>query len=393
MKFLLIASYAESITLFRGPLIQALLAKGLDVHIAAPGLSAESETRKQLESKGLTVHDVALKRTGMNPLGDLLSLWSLWVLMIRLHPQFVLAYTIKPVIYGSLAAWLARVPQRYALITGLGYAFSGKNAGAGRPGFCRQVAQKLYAIALNRTHKVFFQNPDDEKLFRSLGIVRERAETVVVNGSGISLKQFAPVGLPQDPHFLLIARLLANKGIREYCEAAQRIHQQCPQVRFSLVGWLDNNPDSISQKELDAWLAQSQMQFLGKLNDVRPAIAACSVYVLPSYREGTPRTVLEAMSMGRAVITTDAPGCRETVIDGHNGYLVPVQCVDSLTTAMKRFVDDPALAKKMGAQSRRLAETKYDVGKINAVMLREMGIGQRTDRVSAAYKRKLATLR
>ncbi len=393
MKFLLIASFAESITLFRGPLIHALSAKGMDVHIAAPGLTPDSPARHQLEAIGLTVHDIQLRRTGMNPLRDLMALGSLWRIMLQLRPDYVLGYTIKPVIYGSMAAWLARVPHRYALITGLGYAFAGSQGTGSRQGLCRRLAQKLYTLALARVHKVFFQNPDDEELFRTLHILRDDAQTVVVNGSGINLKQFAPAPLPGAPHFLLIARLLGNKGVREYCEAAQRIHQHSPQARFSLVGWLDDNPDSISQQELDAWLSQGHLSFLGKLSDVRTALAACNVYVLPSYREGTPRTVLEAMSMGRAVITTDAPGCRETVVDGYNGYLVPIRNVDALAGAMQRFIDDPALAPRMGAHSRRLAETKYDVGKVNAIMLREMGIGMRQDRVLAAYKRKLATAR
>jgi len=393
MKFLLVASFAESIMQFRGPLIQALVAKGMEVHIAAPGLSADSPARQQLESKGLITHDIALRRTGMNPARDLLTLWLLWRLMISLRPQYVLGYTIKPVIYGSLAAWLARIPHRYALITGLGYAFAGKNAQGSRPSLCRRVAQKLYTLALGRVHKTFFQNPDDEKLFRDLGILSPSASTVVINGSGINLKQFMPAPLPQTPHFLLIARLLGNKGVREYCEAASRIHSQYPQARFSLVGWLDDNPDSITQAELDSWLAQGHLNFLGRLEDVRSAIASCNVYVLPSYREGTPRTVLEALSMGRAIITTDAPGCRETVVDGYNGYLVPVQCIDSLACAMKHFIDDPTLARQMGAHSRRIAEHKYDVGKINAVMLREMGIGLRSARSHAGYRRGLAVVR
>src|SRR5690606_16971435 len=163
---------------------------------------------------------------------------------------------------------------------------------------------------------------------------------------------------PSTPHFLLIARLLGNKGIREYVEAARHVRRQYPDARFSLVGWRDDNPDAITAEELADWQAGGHLDFLGRLEDVRPAIAACSVYVLPSYREGTPRTVLEAMAMGRAIITTDAPGCRETVKDGQNGYLVPVKSVDSLVDAMQRFLADPTLADRMGACSRRIAEAR-----------------------------------
>jgi glycosyltransferase involved in cell wall biosynthesis len=194
----------------------------------------------------------------------------------------------------------------------------------------------------------------------------------VVNGSGVDVTAFAVAPLPTEPHFLLIARLLGDKGVREYAQAAQRTREIYPQARFSLVGWLDENPDSISQAELDSWVREGTLNFLGRLSDVRPALASCSVFVLPSYREGTPRTVLEAMAMGRAVITTDAPGCRETVVNGDNGFLVSVKSVAALTVAMTRFLDDPELAVRMGRRGRYLAEQKYDVHKVNAMMLKEM---------------------
>ena len=162
--------------------------------------------------------------------------------------------------------------------------------------------------------------------------------------------------------------------MREYAQAARRVRAVHPAVRCVLVGWIDSNPNSIAQAELDTWINEGSVEFLGRLADVRPAIADSSVYVLPSYREGTPRTVLEAMAMGRAVITTDAPGCRETVVDGDNGFLVPVKSVDELEQAMLKFINDPALALRMGQRSRQVAEDKYDVHKVNAVMLREMGI-------------------
>jgi glycosyltransferase involved in cell wall biosynthesis len=330
--------------------------------------------RKRLEAQGLVVHDIPLRRTGMNPWADLKCMLHLWRLMRRIQPRFVMGYTIKPVIYGSLAAWFARVPQRFALITGLGYAFQGQDADVKTRRLLRSLVQGLYALGLRKVHKVFFQNPDDEALFRTQQILRAGTLSYVVNGSGVNIAEHAPAPLPPAPRFLLIARLLGDKGVREYAQAAARIRARCPDAVCSLVGWIDENPDAITQAELDAWTGQGTLQFLGRLNDVRPAIAACSVYVLPSYREGTPRTVLEAMAMGRAVVTTDAPGCRETVVDGVNGYLVPVRSVDALAAAMQRFLDDPDLARRMGAKSREIAESKYDVHKVNAVMLREMGI-------------------
>lgn len=373
MTFLLIAGYPDSLLNFRGPLLDALLAHGLAVHVAAPDLPLGSPLRQQLEARCLQVHDVPLRRTGMNPLADFATLLHLWRLMHRIRPDHVLGYTIKPVIYGSLAARLAGVPRRFALITGLGYAFTDQRAG-GLRGRLRALIQRLYSLALVSTHKVFFQNPDDEALFRFLDILRLGTPSCVVNGSGVDVAQFAVSPLPAAPRFLLIARLLGDKGVREYVEAARQVRARYPEAQFSLVGWIDENPDAIEQAELDAWEAEGVVEYLGHLKDVRPAIADCSVYVLPSYREGTPRTVLEAMAMGRAIITTDAPGCRETVVDGDNGFLVSVKAVDELAAAMLRFVEQPLLAAHMGSRSRLIAEEKYDVHRVNAVMLKEMGI-------------------
>lgn len=370
MKFLLIAGFPDSLLHFRGPLIQALLDCGLEVHVAAPDLPKGCELRTRLQAKRLVVHSIPLLRTGMNPLVDLKTLFALWRLMRRIRPDHVLGYTIKPVIYGSIAAWLAGVKSRYALITGLGYAFQGE----GQRGALRSLVQRLYAIALQRTHKVFFQNPDDEALFRSQGILNPAISSVVLNGSGVDVAAFDLAPLPSEPVFLLIARLLGDKGVREYVEAAREIRLARPGVKFLLVGWIDENPDAIKQDELDAWVQEGAVEFLGRMADVRPVIAKTSVYVLPSYREGTPRTVLEAMAMGRAIITTDAPGCRETVIDGVNGFLVPVREVAPLVAAMWQFLDSPGLMYSMGQQSRGLAVVKFDVHKVNCVMLNEMGI-------------------
>lgn len=372
MVALLIASYPDSIVKFRGSLIEALSEEGCAVHLACVDLAKSESLPSRWRELGVRAHDVPLQRTGTNPVADIRFLCSLVRLMRRHRPEFTLPYTIKPVIYGTLAAWLVRVPRRYALITGLGYAFTGSGRGP-----VKRLVSMLYRFALGRAHKVFFQNPDDERLFRTLGILPAHVPSFVVNGSGVDVAEYAPVQLPAGaPVFLMIGRLLGDKGVREYAQAAKEIRAMHPEVRCLLVGWIDANPDSIAQSELSAWVEGGVLEFLGKLDDVRPALASATIYVLPSYREGTPRTVLEAMAMGRAIITTDAPGCRETVIDGGNGYLVPVKSVDALVTAMQRFIDDSSLAARMGKCSREIAQEKYDVHKINSVMLREMGIGQ-----------------
>ncbi len=370
---LLIGGYAQSLINFRGPIIKALRDAGFEVHAAAPELKSSQLVVEQLRCLGVRSHDAHIERAGLSPLQDLGGLWSLFRLMRRIKPDLVLCYTIKPVIYGTLAAWLARVPHRFALITGLGYAFTGE--ASGKRGLVQKLVRRLYHVALARAEVVFFQNPDDQALFYHFGLLSQHVPSAVVNGSGIDLSLFEMAPLPKGPvTFLLIARLLGDKGVREYVAAATKVHKRYPDVMFRLVGFVDDNPDSIRADEVDQWQRDGVIDYLGRLEDVRPAIENCSVYVLPSYREGTPRTVLEAMAMGRPIITTNVPGCRETVVEGDNGFMVPVKAVDELAKAMERFILQPELISRMGARSREIAVEKYDVGKVNAQMLKCMGI-------------------
>ena len=378
MKFLMISSFLPSVLNFRGKLLEAIAARGFEIHIMAPELSSFAEEHQQLLQLGYQVHEIPMQRTGTNPLADLKLLKHMYQQICRIQPDYVLSYTIKPVIYGTLAAWLAKVSHRFALITGLGYAF--QNVESGQRSLFQKMVHGLYAQALKHADKVFFQNPDDLKLFQDMHLLQNNKPTVVVNGSGVNVQDFDVMPLPVNgkgqvkASFLLIARLLGDKGVREYAEAARIIKAQYPETEFHLVGWIDDNPTAISQAELDRWIAEKTINYWGRLSDVRPAIAASSVYVLPSYREGTPRTVLEAMAMGRAIITTDAPGCRETVSHGVNGYLVGVKSVDDLVHSMQYFIEDPKLIELMGQRSREIALNKYDVHQVNAHMLREMGI-------------------
>ena len=340
--------------------------------MACPGMSADAPERLVLQELGVQVHDIPMSRAGLNPFADLRTCWALWRLMRSIKPSHVLGYTIKPVIWGSLAGFLARVPQRYALIAGLGYAFVEGGAVSKKRALVKRAAQFLYRLALNRCQRVFFQNPDDEALFRELGILKKAMPSTVVKGSGINLAHFEPAPLPKKTAFLLIARLLIDKGVREYAQAAEHLKAQYPEARFMLVGYLDENPESIKQVELDRWVEGGFIDYLGKLSDVRPAMVEASVFVLPSYREGTPRSVLEALAMGRAVITTDAPGCRETVIEGENGFLVQPKSVDELAAAMAKLIQQPERVEQMGLVSLQRAREEFDVHKVNAVMLQNM---------------------
>ena len=378
MKFLMICSYLPSALNFRGKLLEAIQAKGYEIHVFAPYLTDFADELNQLQQLGYQVHEIPMQRTGTNPIKDLNTLMEMYRLIRQIQPDVVLCYTIKPVIYGTLAAWLARVPKRFALITGLGYAF--QNVESGKRSLFQKMVYGLYGYALKHADKVFFQNPDDLKLFQDMHLLEANKPTVVVNGSGVNVQNFEVMPLPLNAQgqvkasFLLIARLLGDKGVREYAGAARIIKAKYPETEFHLVGWIDDNPSAISQAELDTWVSEKTVNYWGKLSDVRPAIAASSVYVLPSYREGTPRTVLEAMAMGRAVITTDAPGCRETVSNGVNGYLVGVKSVDDLVQTMQYFVEDPKLITYMGQRSREIVLNKYDVHQVNKHMMTEMGL-------------------
>jgi glycosyltransferase involved in cell wall biosynthesis len=326
---------------------------------------------RTLSEWGIAFRSIPLARAGLSPIGDLQTLSALRLLIRREKPELILAYTAKPVIYANLASRLETGPPVFSLITGLGYGFGSASI---RQKAVSRVVQTLYRHALKRSAGVFFQNGDDEGVFRSMGLLPPHVPVTVVNGSGVDLDWYLPRPLPKQPVFLLVARLLADKGIREFVTAARQLKQQYPHARFQIVGDLDPNPMSVSQKEVMQWGEGGAIEYLGELEDIRPAMANAKVYVLPSYREGTPRTVLEAMAMGRPIITTDAPGCRETVVHGRNGFLVPVRDVEALRVAMERFIVEPELASTMGAESLTIARDKYDVHKVNAVILQAMGL-------------------
>jgi glycosyltransferase involved in cell wall biosynthesis len=366
MRIVVLGGYSRSLLLFRGPLLRAMASLGHEVIACAP--EDDPEVRQGLAEMGVQFVPVPLARAGTNIVKDLRSRTALVRIFQDLRPDIFLGYTIKPVVYGIPAARAAGAARAYGMVTGLGYAFTG---GGFKRRLINRLVRTLYRKALGQADRVFFQNPDDLDQFKALRLV-PADRTVLVAGSGVDLDQYRPSPLPSEPVFLLIARLLRDKGIGEYVEAAQQIKAETPEARFLLVGPYDPNPAAISPAEVEAWQREGAVEYLGEMKDVRDAIRRCRVYVLPSYREGTPRTVLEAMAMRRPIITTDAPGCRETVRHGENGLLVPVQDAGAVAEAMRRFVREPDLAERMAEHSLTIARQKYDVHKVNETILRAM---------------------
>ncbi|CAN8142755.1 galacturonosyltransferase WbtD [uncultured Thiomicrorhabdus sp.] len=370
-KVLLIGVEPLSLINFRGPLIHSIEKKGCNV--IAVSSKAPDSLIAEFKKQGIQHQSIFFQRNGMNPIKDLKSMWSLRSLFLREKPDFVLCYTIKPVIWGGLAARFTGT-KFFALVTGLGFAFQGES-------FKRKMLTKLvsflYRISLSHATKVVFQNADNRDLFTSRMIVPE-SKTEVVNGSGvdISLFNYQPVRMPSDDHyvFLCVARLLGEKGLREFEQASEIVKQKYPNIKCQIVGWTDPSPDGITVAEVKTWQEKGTIEYLGGSDDVRPLIAACHIYVLPSYHEGLPRSTVEAMAMGRPVITTSAVGCRETVDNNVNGFKVPVADADALAEKMIWFIENPVQIEPMGLASRRMAEEKFDVHKVNARMLEIIGL-------------------
>lgn len=364
---IVVGAYAPSLVNFRGSLIQALTRTH---HVVCVSEAADGSTRKALNDLGVKHIPIPIQRNGLNPWQDLNTLRALRQLFASQSADVVLAYTVKPVVWSGIALRTLgrrRSATRYiALITGLGYAFESRS---GVRGALQSLVATLYRTALRRADRVIFQNDDNRQSFIRAGIVGE-AKTCVVDGSGVDLERFQPAPIPPTQHgrirFLLIARLLGEKGIREFARAAEAVKQQHPDCEFVLVGPEDSSPDGIRASQARAW---SAVDYLGPRDDVREEISRCHVYVLPSYHEGMPRTVLEAMAMGRPILTTAVSGCRETVIDGENGWLVPKADASTLAERMLWFVTHPERLETLGANSQRLAAERFDVKRINQQMV------------------------
>jgi glycosyltransferase involved in cell wall biosynthesis len=373
LKVFVLAGHSRSLLNFRGRFLSALINRGHEVITAAPDDGGSEGVVEALAARGIRFEPIQLARGGLNPLQDFRSLMAMKALLSCHRPDLLFAYTAKPVIYGGLVARIVGGVRFFPMITGLGYAFT--TGGGAKRRLVRAVVEALYRLALVGAEAVIFQNPDDERLFRDLSLMPKRVPSVLVNGSGVDLEAFPPAPLPTAPRFLMLARLLADKGVREYVEAARIVKRRFPAAVFQLAGALDPNPAGVKGSEVQAWSETGIIEYLGEVRPVQPLLASCRFYVLPSYyREGTPRSVLEALATGRPVITTDAPGCRETVVHGENGLLIPPRDAHALAEAMIRLLEaSDSEIQRMASASLVLALERFDVNKVNAQLLEVMG--------------------
>lgn len=375
MKIVILSNQARSMSNFWSVLIRRMRAAGHTVICAAPPGDADAEAA--LRALGAEVVNYPLDRKGLNPLRDAGSFLDLLRLFRAEKPGLLFATTIKPVIYGCLAARVAGVPRVYATITGLGYAFEADS-------FFKKCVNRLgvllYRLALGHVSGVFFQNEDDMRVFREQGILAPDARVLMARGgTGVDTARFAPAPYPPLPPegpiiFLLVGRLLEAKGLHEYAEAGRLLKAAGADCRLQLLGPSETGLGGVDMAQIRRWEAEGFLEYLGETRDVRPYIAAAHVLVLPSWREGTPTSVMEAMSMGRPAIVTDVPGCREVVRDGVNGWLTPPRDPGALARAMERFVADPALIARMGAAGRELALAEFDAETVAARILKDMGV-------------------
>jgi len=373
-KILIIGVLPSSLINFRGELIKLFVTNGHEV-IAMASRATQLEI-EGIERLGVTYMDYPAQRNGLNPFADMKTLVSFMKVFKSEKPDIVLAYTIKPVIWGGIAARLFPSIRFYGLITGLGFAFQ---KGGFKRNLLSSIATYLYKLSLSKATKVIFQNLDNAQFFLDKKIIAQK-QAVRVNGSGVDLSHFVKSEpITKRFSFLTIARLLGAKGLREYAAASKIVKQQYPDVVFQLVGPEDPSPDGIPIDEVNKWHDDGCVEYLSATTDVRPYLAHCNVFVLASYHEGMPRTVLEAMATGRPILTTNVPGCRETVIDGENGFLVEKQNVEQLADKMTWFIENQDGWQSMADKSRVLAMEHFDVHKVNEQILDIMGLTNQKD--------------
>jgi len=371
-KIILASRCAWTLYNFRAGLMHELKRKGWTV---LGGGAGGDGFEARIDDLGVPFTALPIQMKGMNPFSDFRLLLFFWRWYRREKPDMVHHFTIKPVIYGSIAARLAGVPRIINTITGLGFVFT-KRKGS----FLGFLVERLYRASLGCAHHVFFQNSDDQQLFLKHQLVA-LGKADLLPGSGVDLNYFAPCARGKGDEakgesgrgnnqkeqtekaicFLMVARLLRDKGIHEYVEAARLVKTSHARARFQILGARDErNPTVISQTELDGWQAEGVVKWLGFVKDVRPVLADADVVVLPSYREGTPRSLLEAAAMAKPIIATNVVGCREVVEDGVNGLLVPVKDVAALAQAMIRMIENPDIRERMGRAGQTKVAKEFD---------------------------------
>ncbi|QIC77683.1 glycosyltransferase family 4 protein [Acinetobacter indicus] len=374
-KIILIGTVASSFYGFRADLIRMLLMKGHQVYAFTSEYTAEDLIK--IEKLGATPITYTLNRGGLNPLADIVATYRLSKKIKEINPDLVFSYFSKPVIFGTLAAKLAQVPRVIGMLEGLGYTFTEQPEGLSKKTqLIKKIQVFLYKIALPQLDQLIFLNPDDPKdLLGKYAINVKNVE--VLGGIGLNLDQYKySINYSNNISFIFIARLLAEKGIHDYIKAAKIVKAQYPDTKFTVLGAIDKLAlGSLKEEELEGLVKTNIIEYPGYVSNVSEWIENSSVFVLPSYyREGVPRSTQEAMAIGRAIITTDVPGCRETVVDGVNGFLVPKWNPEALAEKMIYFIEHPEQTQVMGAESYKIAIEKFDASKVNEKLINFLGI-------------------
>lgn len=350
-------------------MMSAFVSKG--ARVVAIGPDPEEKWEEKFADTGIVYRSVPISRNGLSIKDDLKTYRSLKRIIRQEHPDKIFTYQAKSIVYGTLAAHsVDKSIEVYSLVAGLGSIFRGKGL---KNKLIKTILSTQYRLAFRYSKRVIFQNNDDRNELMSHGLLDE-IKTEIVHGSGVNTDKFNQCDFPDRKAVLFIGRLIRDKGISEYLELAKRLKQKETGIRCLLVGPYDSNPSAITEEELRPYIKEGIIEYFGEQSDVRPYIAECTVYVLPSYHEGTPKTVLEAMAMGRPIVTTDAPGCRETIIDGENGFLIPVKNIDELENSVMKIINDESLINRFGEKSREIALEKYDVNKVNDSIMKIMSI-------------------
>jgi len=366
---LIIEGFSRALVYFRLPLIRMLQRAGHEVTVATCFEDGDG-VRASMQDMGVRCEHLPIVRNRIRPIGDLMLLWSMWRLMRRSRPDVLLTWTLKPNLYGPLAGRLAGVNRIGIVVCGLGRLLL-------RRGFLSRLGWWMLRASARRTDCVFVQNQDDLLSLQDHGVVGATEGPVLTAGCGVDLDAFPVAPLPDQPVVLMLARLLASKGVHEYIEAAAIVRRQQPEVRFRLAGLFETGNDAVSESSIDAAVERGDVEYLGFLESqdmVRDAIRRSSLYVLPSWHEGTPHSTLEAMSMGRAVVTTDVRGCRETAVDGLNGRLVPWKDSEALGAAILGVLGCAGQLASMGAESRKRAEDLFDADRVGALIMSKIGL-------------------